>query len=50
VATYLLAEGQFTQTLRAAVAGRAMVAAALGVHPAVVELILARYDEAHSRQ
>jgi sirohydrochlorin ferrochelatase len=49
VATYLLAEGQFTQSLEAAVAGRAMVSGALGVHPAVVELLLIRYDEARER-
>jgi sirohydrochlorin ferrochelatase len=48
VATYLLAEGQFTQSLQAAVAGRAMVAPVLGVHPALVELILSRYDEARA--
>ena len=49
VATYLLAEGQFSQSLRAAVAGRAMVSPALGTHPAVVERVLTRYDEARAR-
>jgi sirohydrochlorin ferrochelatase len=48
VATYLLAEGQFVDTLRtaaAAVAG-AIVADPIGAHPALVALVLARYDEA----
>ena len=47
VATYLLAEGQFVDTIRAA-AGDGVVADPLGVHPAVVELILSRYDEARA--
>ena len=47
VATYLLAAGQFVESLHAAVAGRAFVSKALGTHPAVVELVLTRYDEAH---
>jgi sirohydrochlorin ferrochelatase len=46
VATYLLAEGQFVDTLRAAAAGLGAVAPALGVHPALVELVWQRYDEA----
>ena len=46
VATYLLAEGQFVDTIRAAAAG--VVADPLGVHPAVIRLILARYDEARA--
>ncbi len=48
VATYLLAEGRFTATLGAvaAQAGVAAVAAPLGVHPALVELVWQRYDEA----
>jgi sirohydrochlorin ferrochelatase len=46
VATYLLAEGHFAAKARAeaAEAGGLVVAAPLGAHPAVVELILARYD------
>jgi sirohydrochlorin ferrochelatase len=47
VATYLLAEGQFVDTIRAAAAG-GVVADPLGVHPSVVRLILARYDEARA--
>ena len=43
VATYLLAEGQFTTALQEAFAD-AVVAAPLGTHPAVIELILLRYD------
>lgn len=46
VATYLLAEGQFVDNLRAAAFGVATVADPIGVHPALVELVLARYDEA----
>lgn len=48
VATYLLGEGQFFDTLRAAAsaAGAVAVAAPLGAHPAIAELIVARYDEA----
>jgi sirohydrochlorin ferrochelatase len=45
VATYLLAEGQFVDTLRAAAAGLGTVAEPLGPHPAVVELVWRRYDE-----
>ena len=48
VATYLLAEGQFVDTLRSAVDGRGTVAPPLGVHPALVELVWHRYDEALS--
>ena len=44
VATYLLAEGQFVDTLRAAAPGT--VAPPLGVHPALVELVWRRYDDA----
>lgn len=44
VATYLLAEGQFVTTLRAAADGIATVAEPIGVHPALVELVWARYD------
>ncbi len=53
VATYLLAEGQFVDTLRSAAAGlgRAVtVAEPIGVHPALVALVLARYDEATAGQ
>jgi sirohydrochlorin ferrochelatase len=46
VATYLLAEGQFVTSLRAAAEGIATVAEPLGVHPALVELVWQRYDEA----
>jgi sirohydrochlorin ferrochelatase len=46
VATYLLAEGRFVNRLRQAAAGIARVADPIGVHPALVELALARYDEA----
>ncbi len=46
VATYLLAEGRFVDDVRNAVGTRGTVAAPLGVHPALVELAWARYDEA----
>jgi sirohydrochlorin ferrochelatase len=46
VATYLLAEGQFLDSLQAAAAGLGPVAEPLGVHPALVELAWLRYDEA----
>ncbi|HEV7193693.1 MAG TPA: CbiX/SirB N-terminal domain-containing protein [Jatrophihabitantaceae bacterium] len=46
VATYLLAEGQFVDRLNTAAAGHAVAAAPLGTHPAVVELVWTRYDEA----
>ena len=45
VAAYFIAEGQFTQTLRAALSAQARVTDVLGSHPAVFELALARYDE-----
>ena len=45
MATYLLAEGGFLTTLRARVVGRGVVADPIGVHPALVELVWARYDE-----
>jgi sirohydrochlorin ferrochelatase len=45
VVSYLLAEGRFLDTLRA-VAGRTPVTAPLGAHPAVVELVWLRYDDA----
>ncbi len=44
VASYLLAEGAFHDTVRAQ--ADVAVAAPLGAHPAIVELILARYDAA----
>lgn len=44
VATYLLAEGEFFERAQSALRGRARVAAPLGSHPAVVSLVLARYD------
>lgn len=46
IASYLLAEGSFFDTLRAAAAGLAAVAEPIGAHPALVELVLARYDDA----
>jgi sirohydrochlorin ferrochelatase len=46
VATYLLAEGQFVDTLQEAAAGLGVVADPLGVHPALVRLVWTRYDEA----
>jgi sirohydrochlorin ferrochelatase len=46
VATYLLAEGRFVDVLRDAARGVAAAAEPIGVHPAVVELVWARYDEA----
>ncbi len=46
VATYLLAEGRFGETLAAAAGDRVRVAPPLGVHPALVELAWRRYDEA----
>ena len=49
VATYLLAEGQFVSTLRAAARAvrrhPVIVAEPLGVHPALVDLVWERYDE-----
>ncbi len=45
IATYLLAEGRFLTSLRAAADGLGRVAAPLGTHPALVELIWQRYDE-----
>ena len=46
VVTYLLAEGQFTSTLQAAAGAGTRVGAPIGVHPALVELVWARFDEA----
>jgi sirohydrochlorin ferrochelatase len=46
VATYLLAEGRFLDALRTSAAGIATVADPIGVHPALVRLVLSRYDEA----
>ena len=46
VLTYLLAEGQFVDTLREAAGARTTVGDPIGVHPALVELVWARYDEA----
>jgi sirohydrochlorin ferrochelatase len=43
VAVYLLAEGGFLDVLHAG--GAAVVAAPIGVHPAVVDLVWSRYDE-----
>ncbi|MDQ2797823.1 MAG: hypothetical protein M3Y06_11815 [Actinomycetota bacterium] len=47
IATYLLAEGQFVMALRtAAAAAGAAVSEPLGAHPAIVQLVWMRYDEA----
>lgn len=46
VAGYLLAEGDFLDTLRSAADGVATVSDPIGTHPALVELVLARYDAA----
>jgi sirohydrochlorin ferrochelatase len=53
VATYLLSEGQFLETLRSAAQerdsaaqGRISIAGPLGVHPSLVSLVWARYDAA----
>jgi sirohydrochlorin ferrochelatase len=46
VATYLLAEGHFVDSIVRAAAGFAEVSAPLGVHPALVALAWLRYDEA----
>jgi len=46
VAVYLLAEGGFLSSLQRAVQGRGVVAAPIGVHPALVSLVWARYDAA----
>jgi len=46
VATYLLAPGAFLDDLHAAARNRALVSAPIGVHRALVELVLLRYDEA----
>ena len=46
IATYLLAEGQFVTSLRAAADGIGPVAEPLGGHPALVRLAWQRYDEA----
>ncbi len=45
VATYLLAEGQFVDTLRAAAEELGSVAPPIGVHPALIELVWQRYNE-----
>ena len=49
IATYLLAEGGFLATLRAAVAGRGVIADPIGVHPALVGLVWTRYDSVAGR-
>ena len=47
--SYFVAEGRFAATLRDAAAGtRAVVTAPIGVHPALVQLVWTRYDEALS--
>ena len=50
VLTYLLAEGQFVDTLRAAAGPTTGVGDPIGVHPALVRLVWARYDEAIAQQ
>ena len=45
VASYLLAEGDFLDALRDRVGDRGVVADPIGVHPGVVDLVWARYDE-----
>lgn len=47
IATYLLNEGYFVDAVRAAAsqAGALAVAAPLGAHPAIAELIATRYDQ-----
>ena len=46
VASYLVAEGFFARTLRAKAqeAGVNAVSAPIGAHPALVDLIVSRYD------
>ncbi len=45
--SYFVAEGRFATTLReAAAGGEAVVTAPIGVHPALVQLVWTRYDEA----
>lgn len=46
VAVYLLAEGGFLDALRAAMAGRGVVAEPIGTHPALISAVWDRYDEA----
>jgi sirohydrochlorin ferrochelatase len=46
VATYLLAEGGFFDKLCAAADGVATVAEPIGVHPALVRLVVQRYEAA----
>jgi sirohydrochlorin ferrochelatase len=48
VAVYLLAEGGFLSSLRSAMSGRGVVAAPIGVHPALVSLVWARFDAARN--
>jgi len=45
VATYLLAEGDFLDKVRTAAEGLAAVAEPIDSHPALVRLVLSRYDE-----
>ena len=49
VASYLLAEGDFLDALRRRVGEHGAVARPIGVHPAVVDLVWARYDEVGAR-
>jgi sirohydrochlorin ferrochelatase len=46
VSAYLLAPGDFLTSLRAAMDGRGTLADPIGVHPALVDLVWARYDAA----
>jgi sirohydrochlorin ferrochelatase len=46
VASYLLAEGDFLEKVRTAASGVAVVAEPIGTHPALVRLVLSRFDDA----
>jgi sirohydrochlorin ferrochelatase len=46
IATYLLAGGEFLGAIRQSAADISTVAEPIGVHPALVQLVLERYDEA----
>lgn len=48
VAAYLLAEGTFLNGLRDCVGSRGVIAAPIGAHPRLVDLVLARFDDALS--
>ena len=44
--SYFVADGRFIDTLRAAATGAGVVTDPIGVHPALIELVWTRYDEA----